>query len=73
MVVAADDMGDAHVVIVDHHREIVGRRAVAAQDDEIVEVLVGEHDAALHAVLDHRLALARRLEADRGLNSRRRF
>ena len=65
MVVAADDMGDAHVVVVDHDREIVGRRAVAAQDDEVVEILVGEDDAALHPVLDHRLALARRLEADR--------
>ena len=65
MVVAADDVGDAHVVVVDDDGEHVGRRAVGAQDDEVVEVLVGEGDAALHAVLDHRLAVERRLDADR--------
>ncbi len=64
MVVAADDVGDAHVVIVDHHREHVGRRAVGAQQDEIVELGVLDGDAALDLVVDHRLALARRLEAD---------
>ena len=57
MVVAADDMGDAHVVIVHHHREIIGRRAVGAQDDEIVELLVGDRDLALHQIGDGRGAL----------------
>ena len=38
MVVAADDVGHAHVVIVDHHREHVGRAAVRAQQDEIVDL-----------------------------------
>ena len=42
----------------------VGRRAVGAQDDEIVEILVRERHAPLHVVLDDRLALARRLDAD---------
>ena len=65
VIVAADDVGDAHVVVVDDDGEHVGRRAVGAQDDEIVEVLVGEGDAALHAILDHGLAVARRLDADR--------
>ena len=64
MVVAADDVGDAHVVVVDHHREHVGRRAVGAQQDEIVELGVLDGDAALDEVLDHGLAVARRLEAD---------
>ena len=54
MVVAADDMGDAHVVIVDHDREIVGRRAVGAQDDQVVELLVGDRDLALDMVLGSR-------------------
>jgi hypothetical protein len=40
VVVAADNVGDAHVVIVDDHREHVGRRAVGAQDDQVVEILV---------------------------------
>ena len=60
MVVAADDMGDAHVVIVDDDGQHVGRRAVRAQQDHVVEILVREHDAALHAVVDHGLAVARR-------------
>jgi hypothetical protein len=38
VIVAADHMGHAHVVIVDHHRQHVGRRAVAAQQDEIVQL-----------------------------------
>ena len=37
VVVAADHVRDAHVVIVDDDREIVGRRAVGAQQDQIVE------------------------------------
>ena len=57
MVVAADDVGDAHVVVVDDDGEHVGRVAVRAQQHEIVEVLVGEHDLALHLVLDDRLAV----------------
>ncbi len=57
MVVAADDVGDAHVVVVDHDREHVGRRAVGAQQDEVVEVLVLPDDAALHLIVDHGLAV----------------
>ena len=64
MVVAADDVGDAHVMVVDHHRQHVGRRAVGAQQDEIVELGVLDRDPALDQVVDHRLALARGLEAD---------
>ena len=40
MVVAADDVGHAHVVVVDDDGEHVGRRAVGAQQHEVVEVLV---------------------------------
>ncbi len=63
MVVAADDVGDAHVVVVDDHRQHVGRRAVGAQQHEVVEIAVRPGDAALHLVVDHGLALGRRLEA----------
>ena len=58
VIVAADDVGDVHVVVVDDDGEHVGRRAVGAQQHEIVEILVLPHDAALDLVLDHRLALA---------------
>ena len=57
VIVAADDVGDVHVVVVHHHGQHVGRRAVRAQQHEIVEILVLPDDAALHRVLDHRLAL----------------
>ena len=67
---AADDVRDAHVVVVDHDGEIVGRGAVAAQDDHVVQLSVRHHDAALHSVVDHRLALAGRPQAQDGLDRR---
>ena len=73
VIVAADHMGDAHVVVVDHDRQHVGRVAVAAQQHEVVEVLVLPDHAALHLVLDHGLAGLRRLEADGGLHAGRRL
>ena len=38
VVVAADDVRDAHVEVVDDDAEVVGRHAVGAQDHEIVEL-----------------------------------
>ena len=73
MVVAANDMGDAHVVIVDDDGEHVGRIAVGAQQHEIVEILVGEGDAALHLVVDDGLAVLARAQADRRRHARRRL
>ena len=67
MIVAADDMRHAHVVIVDDDRQHVGRIAVRAQKHEIVEVLVGEDDLALHLVVDDGLALLARAQPDDGL------
>ena len=63
----------AHVVIVDHDGQHVGRIAVAAQQHEVVEVLVLPDHAALDLILDHGFAGLRRLEADRGLDAGRRF
>ena len=73
MVVAADDVGDAHVVVVDHDRQHVGRVAVATQQHEIVEVLVLPDHAALDLVLDHGLAGLRCLQADGRLHAGRRL
>ena len=70
---AADHVRDAHVVVVDDDGVVVDRRAVAAQDDHVVEVGVLPHDAALHPVLDHGLAVERRLEADHRLDAGRRI
>jgi hypothetical protein len=57
VVVAADDMGHAHVVIVDHHREHIGRRAVGAQQDVVVDLDILHRHAALHGIVDRGLAL----------------
>ena len=73
MIVAADDMRDAHVVIVDDDGQHIGRRAVRAQQHEIVEIVVRPGDAALHLVLDDGLAGLRRLQADDRLDARRRL
>ena len=73
MVVAANDMRHAHVVIVDDDGEHVGRVAVRSQEHEIVEILVGEHDLALHLVVDHRLAFLPRAQPDDGRDAGRRL
>jgi hypothetical protein len=64
MVVAADDMGDVHVVVIDHHGEVVGRRAVGPQQDQVVQVAIAEGDRALDQVAHHRVAVLRAAEAD---------
>ena len=64
VVVAADHVGDRHVVIVDHDRQIIGRRAVGAQEDQIVEFGVRHRDLALHEVPDRCFSFLRCFEAD---------
>jgi hypothetical protein len=70
VVVAADHVRDAHVGVVHHHAEVVGRRAVRARDDEVVEFLVLERHRAVDHVLDDGRALFRVLEAHHGLATR---
>ena len=62
VVVATDNMGNAHIVIIDHHREHIGRRAIRAQQHEIIELGIGHGDLALHQIGDGSLALARGLD-----------
>ncbi len=50
VVLAADDVGDAHVDIVADHRHVIGRRAVRAQQDEVVEDVRREVHVAAHQV-----------------------
>ena len=56
MIVATDDLGDAHVDVVDHHREVVGGEPVRTQHHEIVEFGVGPLHPALDLVLEHHAA-----------------
>ena len=65
VVVAADDMGDRHVVVIDDHRVLIGRCVVAAQDDHVVELGIAHADHALHEIIHHRLPVAQCAKADR--------
>jgi hypothetical protein len=68
VIVAADDVRDVHVQVIDHDAEVVGRHAVGAQQDEIVELGVGKRDRAFDEIVPASLALLRRAKADdRGL------
>ena len=69
MIVATNDVRHPHVVVVDDDREHVGRIAVRTQQHEIVEILVGEDDLALHLVVDNRLALLGGAQTDHGLDA----
>ncbi len=57
VVVAAHDLGDPHLGIVDRDSEVVEDRFVAAGDDEIVVAAVGKADRTANQVVDHGLAL----------------
>ncbi len=73
VIVAADHMGDAHVLVVNDDRQHIGRRTIGAQQDHVVELGVLDRDLALHGILDHRLAALRRLEPDHRCHAGRRF
>ena len=64
MVIAADDVGYAHLMVVNHHRQIIGRGAVRPQEDQIVQIPVLEPDVALHLIGDQGLALDGSLQAN---------
>ena len=64
MIVAANDMGDAHVMVVDHDRMHIGRRPVAAQQDHVVELAVRHAHRSLHQIVDDGFAVQWRLQAD---------
>ena len=65
VVVAAHDLGDPHLGVVDGDREVVEDRAVAAGDDEVVVAGVGEGDRPADQVLDHGLAVVGHPQPDR--------
>jgi hypothetical protein len=70
VVVATDHVRDLHVVVVHHHAEIVGRRAVGTGDDQVVELGAVEGDRAVHDVVHHDLPLVRVAEADHRIHAR---
>ena len=64
MIVAADHMRDAHVMIVDNNRQHIGGRPVRAEQDEIVEFRVVHGHRALDAIFDRHAAFLRGLQPD---------
>ena len=70
VIVAADHVRDPHVDVVDDDAEVVGRRAVRPRDHEIVELGVGDLDAALDPVVPGDAAVERILEADHRRDAR---
>ena len=54
VVLAADDVGDAHLHVVDRRGQVVGGRAVRAGDDEVLDGRVLEGHRAADVVLDLR-------------------
>src|SRR4030095_7547330 len=74
MVVAANDVSNLHVDIVDDDAKIIRRRAVRASDDEIVQFAIVENAIALDQVADYGRALGWRAEPnDIGFVSRQRW
>src|SRR5512139_1075930 len=69
VIVAADDMGDTHVVVVYDDCKHICRGAVRTQQDEVVEVLVLPDHASLNLVVNDRFTCQRCLEADHRVNS----
>ena len=67
MVGAADDVGDAHVEVIDHDGEVVERRAVGARDHEVVLERVLERALAADDVADDGRALVGDAQAHRAL------
>ncbi len=57
VVVAAHHDGDSHRDVVGHDREVVDRRPVRAENDEVLDVLVRERDP----LVDHVVPLGRAL------------
>ena len=57
VIIAANDVRDAHVHVVDDHAEVVGRRAIRARDDQVIELGVLKGHRPVHQVLDHHCAI----------------
>lgn len=64
MVVAANNMGDTHIMVVDNHSQHIGRRSISAQEDEVVNLAGSDLYLSLNTVLDNNMSLIGRTQAD---------
>ena len=63
MVVAANHLGDAHIEVVHHHAEVIRGAAVGAGDNQVVQLAVGNVDAAFYQVIPAGAAVQRHFKA----------
>ena len=63
VIVTANDVRDAHVLVIHDDREHVRRRAVRTQQDEVVKHVIAKADIALDLVTDDGLTRLWRLDA----------
>ena len=66
VIVAAHHEGDPHRDVIGDHGVVVDRCAVGAEDDEVVDIPVGEGDPVVYEVLPRRLAVGDPEADDRG-------
>ena len=72
VVVAANDVCDVHVEIIDHDAEVVSRHTVGAQDHQIVELAVLHGDGPLYQVVERHEPIVWIAKADHGFHAGRR-
>ena len=72
VVVAANDVGDVHVQVIDDDAEVVRRHAVPARNDEIVELAVVERDRAPYQIIEDDGTVVRIPEPNDGIDPGRR-
>ena len=58
MVVATNNLADAHVDVVDDHREVVGGEAIGTKEHQVIKLLIAPFDAALDHIIEHHAAVA---------------
>src|SRR5215831_3839880 len=69
MVIAANDMGNAHVMVVDDDRQHIGRRTVGPEQNEVVEIFILPCNASLHLILNDGFAGQWSLKPDHWVNT----
>ncbi len=62
--IAAHDVADLHQVIVDHHAQVVGGKAVALEQHQVVQGRIVDGDRAVQHVVKDRLAVERHRQTD---------
>ena len=73
MVVTADNMVDAHIVVVNNNRKHIRRRTVRTNQNHIVQLVVRNANFALNQIVKNGFAFARSFDSDNGLDAFRRF